>query len=91
MVKIKTFNGMESGELLQLAASVENFSEHSLAKAIVNYALEKDVSFLKLKNFNSHTGLGVTAQVNGKNVSIGRFIFLQNKGINIIILCCLVF
>ncbi|KAA3616811.1 MAG: copper-translocating P-type ATPase [Calditrichaeota bacterium] len=81
--EVKTFNGMDSEELLQLAASVENYSEHPLANAITSYAREKNISLLNIENFNSHTGLGISAMVNGNEVSIGRFAFLKNQGINL--------
>jgi len=81
--EIKTNNDMDADELLQLAASVENLSEHPLAKAIVNYASEKKVPILKVKDFNSHTGFGVTAQIDDKDLVIGRFTFLESRGINV--------
>jgi Cu+-exporting ATPase len=81
--KIVTQNGMDPGHLLQWAASVENRSEHPLARAIVNYAREQNISLLDVKDFLSNTGLGVSAQIEDTKISVGRATYLQDKGIDI--------
>jgi len=47
--------------VLQIAASLERFSEHPLAQAIVAHAMEKKVGFIEVTDFKSITGQGVTA------------------------------
>ncbi len=59
-------------EVLQLIASVNALSEHPLAEATVKYAKEKTIVLTNADNFNSVTGKGVTAEVNGKRVAIGN-------------------
>jgi Cu+-exporting ATPase len=80
--KIETLNGMDPEQLIQWAASVENRSEHPLARAMVSYAREQNIPLLNVEEFRSHTGLGVTARVNGRDVSVGRTSFLQAGGID---------
>lgn len=63
---------IDEDKLLQIAASVETFSEHPLAHSIVHAAKEKQLTLLKVENFDSHTGEGVSGIVEGKNVFIGK-------------------
>jgi Cu+-exporting ATPase len=58
--------------VLQLAASVESHSEHPLASAIVHAAKERNLQLHPISDFTSETGVGVSAMVNGKRVSVGR-------------------
>ena len=59
-----------ASEILQLAASVEQFSEHPLASSIVAAAREQELDLLPAANFRSHTGKGVEADLGGHHVSI---------------------
>lgn len=52
-------------ELLRLAASVEQASEHPLAGAIVGEAKERDITLSPVEEFRSITGKGVVAKVEG--------------------------
>jgi Cu+-exporting ATPase len=58
--------------VLRYAASVETFSEHPIAKAIVEHAREKKIAPLEVSEFESITGVGVKGMVNGKNIFVGR-------------------
>jgi P-type Cu+ transporter len=59
-------------EVLRLAASVEKLSEHPLAAAIVAGAIERNLVLAKAEDFQSTTGQGVTAIVDGHRVFVGR-------------------
>ncbi len=59
-------------QLLKLAASVENDSEHSLAEAIVNHAKAKNVAFEKLSKFQIIPGQGVTAKIKDTTYYFGN-------------------
>jgi Cu2+-exporting ATPase/Cu+-exporting ATPase len=63
---------MNENEILKLAGSVEKMSEHPLARAIVESATSKNISFFEVKNFSSLEGVGVRALINGKNVYIHK-------------------
>ncbi|MEK7190354.1 MAG: heavy metal translocating P-type ATPase [Patescibacteria group bacterium] len=68
------------GDVLQISASVENKSEHSLAQAIVNKAKEEKVNLLRVENFQAISGHGVSAELNEKKVLLGtRKLMADNK------------
>ncbi len=77
---VKPFNEIE---LIRIAASAEKLSEHPLAKAVVKYAEGKNLSLHEAEEFQSHTGFGITAVINGKKVTVGNVDFLSAKGIDI--------
>ena len=64
--------GQDESELLQLAASLEQVSEHPLAAAIVNGAKERGAVLLGAEQFRSFTGKGVLAIIGGREVAIGN-------------------
>ncbi len=64
--------GCDKNELLALAYSVENGSEHPLSKAVTSFALENGISPLPVESFVSHAGSGVSATVNGETVYGGK-------------------
>jgi P-type Cu+ transporter len=68
-------------ELLTVAAAVEQNSEHPLAAAIVNGAKDRGVKLPVVTDFQSTTGGGVTGQVNGRRVLVGKPQFLHAQGI----------
>jgi len=57
--------------LLALAAAAESDSEHPLAKAIVRSAGDRDLQVSKATDFQASTAVGVTATVDGKQISVG--------------------
>jgi P-type Cu+ transporter len=80
LTHIKLADGFEEEELLALAASLEQNSEHPLANAIVLAAKEKNVSLAKVENFDAPTGKGVIGIVNGRSVAIGNIKLMQELG-----------
>lgn len=73
--------GSSEAEVLQLAASVEAQSEHPIAKAIVDSAVERKVQLLPITNFESVTGGGVKGMVSGRTVIVGKSGLLLHSGI----------
>jgi Cu+-exporting ATPase len=68
---------MDDRTLLMLAASVEKNSEHPLAEAMVVKARDNDLTLEDSQNFDSYSGKGVSATVNGKEILIGNRRLLQ--------------
>jgi Cu+-exporting ATPase len=75
--------GVDERQLLTLAASLEQNSEHPLARAIVDGANEKRVKLELVKNFESTTGGGVSAIVGGRKALIGKERFVAAAGLSI--------
>ncbi len=73
--------GFDADEVLQLAATLEKGSEHPLATAIVDGAEAKGLQLSNAKDFESFTGKGVSAVVDGKKVAIGNDKLLEELGI----------
>ena len=69
--------------LLQLAASLDQGSEHPLARAIVAAALERSMPLLGVDDFDSSSGIGVTGEVEGRKLALGNTTFMQQLGIEI--------
>ena len=71
----------DEGEVLSLAASLEDVSQHPLAQAIVNRASELGISLYPVENFQALHGKGVTGIINGKQVSLGNAKLLDDLAI----------
>jgi Cu+-exporting ATPase len=69
---INPADGIPPQELLTLAASVEQFSAHPLAKAIVAKAREGAATLTEPKSFTSRPGLGVVADMDGRTLIVGN-------------------
>ena len=74
-------DGVEEKELLRLAASLEQASEHPLAAAIVSGAVERGVRPAAAAGFASHTGRGVAGVVDGHRVVVGNRSLLDEMGV----------
>lgn len=62
----------DENELLQYIASVNQYSEHPLAQAVVHFAKAKAIVLSEAKDFEAITGKGVIGTVNGKRVALGN-------------------
>lgn len=69
--KVLPYNGYSGEEILRIAASIENFSEHPIAKAIVLNYKKNSNSLYDVNDFKITSGIGVTGTVNGKAYKIG--------------------
>ena len=65
-------DGVSETDLLHLAASADQPSQHPLAEAIVRGAAERGVVLSSAEDFQSLPGLGVQAKVDGRTVLIGN-------------------
>ena len=80
---IVIFDGESDGDLLRIAASIEQNSEHPLAAAIVSAAAERKLQLGKATDFDSITGGGVTGHLDGKEIIIGKPELLTERGIEV--------
>ena len=75
--------GQNARELLELAAGLEQNSEHPLARAIVEAALERNVKLPKAEQFVSVPGEGVAGMVNGKEVAVGQLALMNTAQVKV--------
>ncbi|MDQ4022707.1 MAG: copper-translocating P-type ATPase [Thermoproteota archaeon] len=64
-------NGYNQYEILQIASSLENRSEHPIAQAIINKAFEQSIPTLEVSQFNSISGHGIMAFYQEKRIFVG--------------------
>lgn len=69
--KIYSTNNSDT-DLLQSIASLNQYSEHPLAQAVVNFAKSKSISLIEVKDFEAVAGKGVTGTVSNKKVALGN-------------------
>ncbi|HEY5522525.1 MAG TPA: copper-translocating P-type ATPase, partial [Desulfuromonadaceae bacterium] len=77
LVEVVAAPGIDKNRLLLLAASLEKGSEHPLAAAIVQGATDQGLHLSDAKNFASHTGKGVSGEVDGQAVLLGNATLLE--------------
>ena len=82
LMSIVASNSLDENEVLAAAAAVEQQSEHPLASAIVRGAQDRHVTLPKVTHFQSSTGGGVSAQIDGKTVLVGKRQFLKTQKIS---------
>ncbi|WP_373189037.1 heavy metal translocating P-type ATPase [Halolamina sp.] len=80
--EVVALHGAESG-VLATAASAEAFSEHPLADAILDHADDRGVAYTDPESFDSVTGKGVRATVDGSTVLVGKPGWLEEAGIDL--------
>ncbi|MCE5341383.1 MAG: heavy metal translocating P-type ATPase [Planctomycetaceae bacterium] len=76
-------NEIKESLLIQIAAGVEQYSEHPLGRAIVNFAESKYISLENIQSFQSFAGKGVTALLNGGKIIVGSQKLLEENGIDV--------
>ncbi len=73
---------LSDDDLLQIAASIENSSEHPIAAGIVRKAKSKDLALQEPENFQNITGKGISAKLNGEEIKIVSPGMLKEQGID---------
>ncbi len=81
IVELRALDGDEA-RLLKVAASVQQGSEHPLARAVIERAAENSLSLDPIADFQSITGRGVTARLGGREITIGSPTFMAEKDID---------
>ena len=75
--------GFEADEVLRLAASLDQGSEHPLAETIVRAARERGMVLDKPDNFESASGIGVRGQVGGRQLALGNTTLMEQTGVSV--------
>jgi Cu+-exporting ATPase len=83
LVSVFPLNGFDENAVVQLAGSVERFSEHPLAASIVNGAESRHARLDQPQDFRSLTGRGVTGMVKARSVAVGNVALMQDQGVDV--------
>ena len=75
--------GFKDVEVLRLAASLDQGSEHPLAAAIVAAAREQGLELAKPEQFDSESGIGVRGNVQGKALALGNTALMEQLGVKV--------
>ncbi|MHC6156148.1 heavy metal translocating P-type ATPase [Bradyrhizobium elkanii] len=76
VVRVIAAAGFDESDLLRIAASVEQGSEHPLAQAIIAAARERKLASAVVSNFASPSGKGATGTVEGRQVALGNAVLM---------------
>lgn len=82
VVSVVAQDGTSSEDVLRLSAAAEQYSEHPLAKAITAEARARHIQFPDPDSFNSESGLGVVATVDGRRLLVGSAAMLVRHGLS---------
>ena len=75
--------GYNEQKFLETAASLEQNSEHPLARAVMDYAKEKNAKLESLRDFESVTGGGIKGTLGGQRIILGKQKFLEEEKISL--------
>ena len=76
-------HAMEARELLRRAAAVESRSEHPLARAVVDHAVEEGIPIAEATGFEARPGAGARALVDGAETLVGNQRMMERHGANL--------
>ena len=79
--RVVAAKGTEPDDVLRLAASLDQGSEHPLADAIVRAAKDKKLTLSKPENFDSGSGIGVKGDVDGRQLALGNTTLMQQLNV----------
>ena len=82
LTDLEVTEGFERNQVLGQIAAVESRSEHPIARAIVDAAKEEGIAIPSLSDFDSVTGMGVKAVVNGVNIEVGADRYMRELGLD---------
>ena len=81
--KVIPMNGYLKADLLSYAASLEQFSNHIIAKSVTKYSKENKIKLLKVKKLTEISGKGLLADYKGQRISVGRQSLLIEEKVKI--------
>ncbi len=79
---VETVPGVTEDEVLTLAASLERYSEHPLASAIVSEAENRSLGFMEVNGFDSVAGQGVKGVVSDQPIAFGNLALMGSLGVD---------
>ncbi len=83
LTDLRVAEGFKDDDVLRLVAALEDRSEHPIARAIVRAARERDLDLPEVSDFQSLTGFGVKAKVEGWDVLVGADRLMTREDIDL--------
>lgn len=77
------FGSLSKDDVLRIGASIDQHSEHVIAKSIVKVAKEKGLELKEPKNFSYIAGKGVNGVIEGKKIFFGNKSLIQTQGLDV--------
>jgi len=81
--QVTAFGSHSTQEVVRLAASLEQSSNHVVAQAVVAYAAAEKIKLTKAKHVQEISGRGVCAMLRGSEIMVGRFSLLEEHGLQV--------
>ena len=81
--KIYNYSDLLDDDIIKVVASIENKSEHPIARGIVDYAKNKNIELLEANSFKNISGYGIYAKLNEKEYYIGNAKLMKEQNIDI--------
>ncbi|SFR52168.1 heavy metal translocating P-type ATPase [Maribacter stanieri] len=82
--KVGSISEIKQDKVLEYIVSLNQQSEHPLADATVKYGKANNVNVLKVEDFNSVTGMGVTGKINGEFIALGNEKMMNEAQVSIL-------
>lgn len=83
VTKIFNYSNKSEDEILSICSSIEKYSEHPIARAIVDYARKNNVQELSVDDFEAVPGYGVNANINEHKYFIGNRKYIEKMNIQV--------
>ena len=81
VTKVTPWNGKSEDEVIRVGAAIDAHSDHPLAQAVVNYANERRIPFSRSEQYQSRTGRGAEARIDGHLYFVGNHRFAHELGV----------
>ena len=78
---VSAYGDLSQDQVLSLAASLEQGSNHLIARAILDSAQQRKIKYKKVKRIREVSGLGLAAKVKDQEVLVGRLSFLKENDV----------
>jgi len=82
LVDINNYSKLSKTDFISLITSLENKSEHPIARAILNYSKEKNIPILSVTNFSNIEGKGLKGSINNNDYYIGNVKLIEDLKLN---------
>jgi Cd2+/Zn2+-exporting ATPase len=81
VLQIIALDGSSEDEILRIAAAIDTHSDHPLAQAVTAFAKDRDVRFPRSENYQSRTGRGAEAEIDGHKYFVGNHRFTHELAV----------